>query len=124
MERRESGLVVPIEACRFWPTTMAHSTMAAPELSMQLSIVCVAACQRGSAASVRGHTHLKLNHLGSSGCDTAPAPSVDVRLATSNVESPPQLPANAGPENCSRLARKGLDYVIQGGDCTSSNRDR
>jgi hypothetical protein len=29
-----------MEACRFWPTIMAHSTTAAPELSMQLSIVC------------------------------------------------------------------------------------
>jgi hypothetical protein len=29
-----------MEACLFWPTTMQHSTMAAPELSMQLSIVC------------------------------------------------------------------------------------
>ena len=34
-----AGGHVPMEACLFWPTTMAHSTMAAPELSMQLSIV-------------------------------------------------------------------------------------
>lgn len=30
----------PMDACRFRPTTRAHSTMAAPELSMQFSIVC------------------------------------------------------------------------------------
>jgi len=35
----DRGKCVPIEARRFWPTTMTHSTMAAPELSMQLSIV-------------------------------------------------------------------------------------
>lgn len=31
---------VPIDACLFWPTIIAHSTMAAPELSMQFSIDC------------------------------------------------------------------------------------
>lgn len=41
--RIESEKRIPIEACLFWPTTMAHSTRAAPELSMQLSIVCLLA---------------------------------------------------------------------------------
>ena len=36
----EIGVVVPIFAWRFILRTLTHSTTAAPELSMQLSIVC------------------------------------------------------------------------------------
>ena len=35
---RRGGGFVPTRACRLRPITMAHSTTAAPELSMQLSI--------------------------------------------------------------------------------------
>lgn len=39
--RGPTCMYAPMEACLFCPTIMAHSTMAAPELSMQLSIVFI-----------------------------------------------------------------------------------
>jgi len=52
--------VVPIAACLFCPTIMAHSTMAAPELSMQLSIVC----RSDRDPEAWTFTYLELNHPG------------------------------------------------------------
>lgn len=56
-------VLVPIEACLFWPTIMAHSTMAAPELSMQLSIDCPLSASLPFSVVLRSGPYLELNHL-------------------------------------------------------------